>query len=638
MLQTIRDRAQGWIAWVIVILISIPFALWGIQSYLDIGGAPIAATVNGAEISQRDLDKRVQQARYELRERLGAAYDTAGFDDKTLRSEVLDKMIRDALLFDTTKKLGLRVSDQEVQMQILSERAFLRDGRFDQDAYNRVLQLQGMSPAMFEHQLRQQLAGMQLVRAVGASAFVTASELSDYQRFADQKREISFLRFASDDYVDGVKVDDAAIDAYYKAHSNDFQTPEQVKLDYLLLDSTTLASKVSVSDDELRQQYASEKGRFVVPERRQMRHILLTVPKDADEATANGVLEAIKKLRERILAGESFEEVAKESSKDPGSAAKGGDLGTVEKGVMDPAFERVAFDLPVDQVSEPVRTPFGYHLIEVTSIIPAQVQPFEAVKDTLRSEVAKQKTDSLYYDLGERLANIVYESPDSLEPAAEELGLSVQHSDWMSREGGTGIFANPKVMAAAFSDEVLNAGSNSDMIEPDRDQLQAIVLRVADHREVATKPLDAVRDEIVARLKQEGAEAKAADAADALAKQLQEGGDWATLAEKAEAPALVGRSDPKVPASVLDAAFKLPAPEAGQASVGTASLDEGDAAVVRVTAVQDGEAKVAEKGKPSPDASMLSQLMGRQLYTAMMDDIERRADIERKTTGAEETP
>ncbi|EXJ16535.1 Peptidyl-prolyl cis-trans isomerase ppiD [Imhoffiella purpurea] len=594
--------------------------------------------MNGAEITARDLDRRVQQTRFELRQRLGAAYDAAGFDDKTLRAEVLDDMIREVLLLDTTRRLGLRVSDQEVQMQILSERAFLRDGRFDQEAYERALQLQGLSPAMFEHQLRQQLAGMQLVRSVAASEFMSRSELADYQRLADQKREISYVRFAAADYADAVEPDDAAIQDYYEAHASDFQTPEQVKLDYIPLDSSTLASKVSVTEEELRQQYESEKGRFVVPERRQVRHILLTLPKDADEEAATSTLDEIEKIRERILAGESFEELAKTYSKDPGSAAKGGDLGMVEKGVMDPAFERAAFDLPVGEVSDPVRSAFGYHLIEVTSIEPEKARPFEEVRDTLRTDVAKQKADSLYYDLGERLANIVYESPDSLEPAAEELGLTIEHSDWVGRDGGSGILASPKVVAAAFSDEVLKDGINSDMLEPDRDQLQAIVLRVVDHREPSTKPLEEVREEILAKLEENGAQAAAKKAAEELADKLREGGDWETLAQSAEAPVLVDRNDSKMPAGLLDTAFTLPAPAEGTSSIGTTVLDAGDAAVVRVTEVRDGEVKPAEDGESTPEAAMLSQLLGRQLYSAMIDDIERRADIERKESATEETP
>ncbi len=188
MLQTIRDRAQGWIAWVIIILISIPFALWGIQSYLGVGGEVVVAKVNGLEIKEQDLQRRVQQARIQLRERLGAAYDAAQLDDRRLRQEVLDDMIREALLVDVSDRLGFRVSDQELQAQILAEPAFQRGGQFDKSAYEQVLELQGLSPALFEAQLRQRILGTQMVRGVVGSELITSAEREAFQRLSGQRR------------------------------------------------------------------------------------------------------------------------------------------------------------------------------------------------------------------------------------------------------------------------------------------------------------------------------------------------------------------------------------------------------------------------------------------------------------------
>lgn len=640
MLQTIRDHAQGWIAWAIVLLISVPFALWGIESYLGFSGEPVAASVNGTEIPARDLDKRVQQARIELRERLGPAYDPAAFDDKQLRSEVLDDMIRDALLLDVSRRLGLRVSDREIQSLILAEPAFQRDGRFDRESYARILQLQGMSPAMFEEQFRQQMTGTQLVRAVVASEFTTSAEWAQYRRLSEQKRELSFARFPLATDV-STPIDEAAIKTYYDADTARFQTPEQVKVDYILLDSADLATKTAISDEEVRKSYDADSARFAQPERRKISHILLTLPPDADQATADKVRDELASIRARIVSGEPFAELAKTLSKDPGSAAKGGSLGVVERGVMDPAFEQAAFALPAGQLSEPVRTAFGFHLIEVDEIIPAQVKPFEEVRDQIRAELAKQRADAAFYELSERLSTIVYESPDSLEPAAEQLGLTIQHSDWIGRKGGEGVLGQPKVVAAAFSDEVLVQGHNSDMIEPERDRLQALVLRVVDHQSAATRPLAEVRDQIADELRKEQARAAATEAAKAVADKLRQGGDWlATLGTtKPEEPGLIDRHSAAVPASVRDAAFKLPHPVGGTPSIGTAVLDDGTAIVLRVTRVQDGEAKVDQAGTAVPEeSSMLSQLMGRQIYSEMLNDMASRAEIERKQVRAEEAP
>jgi peptidyl-prolyl cis-trans isomerase D len=642
MLQTIRDRAQGWIAWAIVALISVPFALWGIQSYLGVGGEPIAATVNGAEIPVRDLDRGVEQARLEMRERLGPAYDPAAFDDKRLRVEVLGSLIRETLLLGEVGRLGLRVSDQDVQIQVLGDPAFQKDGRFDKDAYERLLRYQGLTPRAYEEQLRSRLAASQLARAVTASELVTSRELADYQRLMDQKRELSYVTFPLSGYQSGAPIEESEITAFYEANRERFHSPEQVKVDYLVLDSETLASRVQVKDEELRAAYDADQARFAQPERRNVRHILRKVSEDADEKAAQSVLDEVSKLRGRILAGESFEEIAKASSEDPGSAASGGSLGLIEAGIMVPAFDKAAFAAEPGKVSEPVRTQFGYHLIEVTEIKPSQIKPFEEVRAQIKEELSKQRAEELYYDLGERLAGLTYESPDSLVPAAEALGLTVQHSDWISRaERGEGLLAQPKVIAAAFSDEVRLEGRNSDMVEPERDRLQAVVVHVTDHREASTKPLSEVRDPIVAELKGQMARKAAAAAADALLAKLSKTTDWAAAdpALKPESLGLVDRRAANVPAPVLEAAFKLPRPGAGAASVGTTTLDSGDAAVVMVSRVEDGQPAPKVDGKPAAETYILTQIIGRAVSEAMIVDMESRARIENKAvsrSGADE--
>jgi peptidyl-prolyl cis-trans isomerase D len=637
MLQAIRERAQGWIAWVIVILISIPFALWGIQSYLGVGSEPVVAEVNGLEITDRDLSRRVQQARIELRERLGAAYDPAAFEEAGLRSEVLNDMIRQTLLLNVSNRIGMRVSDEEVRVQILSEPAFQRDGRFDRDAYERLLQIQGLSPAQFEGQLRQQLIGNQLLRAVVGSDFVTRGELDQYQRLVGQTRELAYVQLKVADFQSDDPVREDEIKTYYDSNPLLFQSPEMVMLDYLVLDVAELAQGEEITDEELQRIYEDDQARFGQPEQRSVRHLLLTVPPGADEAAAQAVLEKIQSVRDRILAGEAFSELAESESQDPGSATQGGALGTIEQGLMDPAFDLAAFTLPVGELSEPVRTRFGYHLIEVTEIIPPKTKPFDEVKEDLRAETSRQRAESLFYDLGERLANVVYESPDSLEPAAEELGLSIRKSDWIGREGGEGILSHPRVVGAAFSDEVLVGRANSDLIEPERDVLRAIVLRVADHRVASTRPLDEVRDEIIEALRFERAREKALQAAEALAEQVRRGVAWSEAMPDAavEAPGAVDRNNPDIPGPVRDVAFTLPVPREGEASVGTATFPEGDIAVVQVLAVADGEVSPAEDSSPMSEASALAQLLGRQAYEAMLGDMERRAKVERRAIRAQ---
>lgn len=632
MLQAIRERAQGWLAWVIVGLISIPFALWGIQSYLGVGGEPVVATVNGVDITDRDLSRRAQQARIELRERLGAAYDPALFEEGRLRAEVLDDMIRQTLLLDVSNRIGMRVSDEEVRIQILSEPAFQRDGRFDRESYERLLRLQGLSPAQFEEQLRQQLIGNQLLRAVVGSELITSRELDDYRRLAGQTRELSYAVMPAADFQSDAPIGEDEIQAFYAANAARFQSSEMVKLEYLVLDVGELAKGAEIGDDELLRVYEQDQSRFGQPERRSVRHLLVTVPQDADEASAQAVEAQVQSIRERILAGEAFDEVARSESQDPGSASEGGSLGTIEQGIMDPVFDMVAFALPEGELSQPVRTRFGYHLIEVTEIIPAAVKPFDEVKEELRAEVSRQRGESLFYDLGERLANVAYETPDSLEPAAEELGLTLQQSDWIGRAGGEGVLGHPRVTGAAFSDEVLVGRNNSDLIEPERDVLRAVVLRVADHRVAAVRPLDEVRGEIVEALRSERAGEAALQAAGTAVEQLRQGMHWSEAMPSAvvETPGAVARDLQSVPAPVRQLAFTLPAPVEGTASVGTTVLENGDVAVIQVTEIKDGDTAPSEGPSPASEAEMLAQLLGRHVYDGMLGDMQLRAKVERK--------
>ncbi len=632
MLQAIRERAQGWLAWVIVGLISIPFALWGIQSYLGVGGEPVVATVNGVDITDRDLSRRAQQARIELRERLGAAYDPALFEEGRLRAEVLDDMIRQTLLLDASNRIGMRVSDEEVRIQILSEPAFQRDGRFDRESYERLLRLQGLSPAQFEEQLRQQLIGNQLLRAVVGSELITSRELDDYRRLAGQTRELSYAVMPAADFQSDAPIGEDEIQAFYAANAARFQSSEMVKLEYLVLDVGELAKGAEIGDDELLRVYEQDQSRFGQPELRSVRHLLATVPQDADEASAQAVEAQVQSIRERILAGEAFDEVARAESQDPGSASEGGSLGTIEQGIMDPVFDMVAFALPEGELSQPVRTRFGYHLIEVTEIIPPAVKSFEEVKEELRAEVSRQRGESLFYDLGERLANVAYETPDSLEPAAEELGLTLQQSDWIGRAGGEGVLGHPRVTGAAFSDEVLVGRNNSDLIEPERDVLRAVVLRVADHRVAAVRPLDEVRDEILEALRSERARESALQAAGTAVEQLRQGMHWSEAMPSAvvETPGAVARDLQSVPAPVRQLAFTLPAPVEGTASVATTVLENGDVAVIQVTEIKDGDTTPSEGPSPASEAEMLAQLLGRHVYDGMLGDMQLRAKVERK--------
>ncbi|MCF7990047.1 MAG: SurA N-terminal domain-containing protein [Thiohalocapsa sp.] len=643
MLLEIRERAQGWIAYAIIILISIPFALWGIQSYLGGGGEQVVAEVNGNKITDRQFSRNVQRARMELRERLGDAYDPELFGGQRLRQQILDSMISDVVLLDASRSMGLRVSDQAVRAAILGEPAFQRDGTFDNDAYKRVLQLQGLTPAAYEEQLRTRLLATQLPRAVSDTEFVTAATVNEAARLLEQQREIAYVSISASELAPEAPPSDEEIQAFYDENQALFQTPEQVRIAYLLLDADALAARtgdVAEADDEdaLRQLYEERIDEFTEPEQRAMRHILIAVAADAADAEAAAAKERLAALRERILAGDDFADVAEEVSDDPGSAADGGDLGLVGRGLMDPLFEQAAFALDQGELSEPIRTPFGYHLIEVTEIRGGEPRPFEEVRDELAQQADSGRGEALYFDVAERLATLAYEAPDSLIPAAETLDMEIQTSDWIDRSGGEGVLANPKVIGAAFSEDVLTLGNNSELIEPERDVLQAIVLRVDDHRPPATRPLEEVREDIVSLIRERKAAEAALAASEDMVRRLREGAALEDVAGEysVETPGLIGRNAPDVPPRVLELAFTLPRPAEDAPSYASGAGGAG-AVVVAVSRVVDGNPVALEPERLESEARLLADARARQAFEALRTDLESRAKIERAPL-PEETP
>lgn len=635
MLQTIRERAQGWIAWVIVIFISIPFALWGIQSYLGGGAEPVVATVNGIEITERALDNQYREFRAQLQDRLGTAYRPELFDDKTMRGQVLEQMIRDTLLTQTAHDLGLRVSDQELRDTILSDPAFQKDGHFDNATYEHMLALQGMTPPQFEAALRRQIVSTQLLRAIVTTEILLDRELAAAVQLNRQQRRLSFIRVPKSTLLSEEPVAEEEVATYYEANRSRFQIPERIRVRYLVLDAESIVPPEVPDEQALREHYEAEKNRFTRPERRHVRHILIALEAGVDEAEEKAAEADIADIRERIAGGEDFTAVAKELSQDPGSATQGGDLGFIEQGLLAPVLDQAAFALDAGQLSEAIRGRFGYHLVEVTEIDPGETRPFEAVKSELIADLRRRGNESLFFELAERLANLSYESPDSLEPAAEALGLELRTSDWIDRSGGEGILAHPKVLAAAFSDEILLEGNNSDLIESDRDQLQAVVLRVPEHEEAIAKSLDAVRDEITTILRDQraadAAAAKAAELADALTagKTLSDiAGDY-----RVEGFGLIARNAERIPAQILDFAFTLSRPRRGNQSYGSLSLNGGDGAVVILGEVVDGSFEDLDEAIRDRMRKSLTQDIGRAYYEDLLADLQSRADIARSSSG-----
>jgi len=634
MLQAIREKAQGWIAWAIVILISIPFALWGIQEYLGVGVEPEVAVINGDPVTQRTLDQRTREFRENMRATLGQNYIADMFDDAILKPQVLDALIEEKVLVDTAADWNLRMSDDQARGVIASIPAFQRDGHFDQQAYDAIVRNRGMTRAGFEQSIRQELAVGQLRSGIRESAFVTEWDMATRVRLQDETRTASFARIPADAYRDQVVVTPELLREFYDANLDMFRTPERVKLSYLVLDAETLGGFIEVSDENLRRYFEDHRSEFVAREERAMRHILFSVPAGApDDEVAEAQAEALSVL-ERLRGGEDFTALAKTFSDDPGSADNGGDLGWVERGVMVAPFETAAFALGKGEISELVRTDFGFHIIQVTDTRGGSDAGFEDVREQVVAAYKKFEGENLYFDYAERLAESAYENSASLAPAAEALGLTIQTTDWITRDSRLqGPLSSPKVLNLAFADDVLVEGHNSELIESNAQQ--SVVLRVAEHEPAGVKPFDDNLALIEEAYRNEKSSQAAAETGAAAIASLKSGDK--TLSQVAAdnawqftQPEAIGRDNDVVPAEVLATIFKVPPPESEQARYTGVVSGTGDYMLIELADVKGGSLE----SLPVAERPLLAEQMAGQVAASQMryvtQSLRDQADVEKK--------
>ncbi len=625
MLQAIRDKAQGWIAWVIVGFISVPFALWGIQEYLGVSGEPVAARVAGTEITQKQLESSVERFRGQLREVFGGKIPEA-YTDEALRKQVLDGMISDYLVSSHANQQGIRAGDGMVREEIRNYPTFQKDGKFDADLYQSSLLQQGRSPAAFENLIRQEISVDVLRRAISETSVVSDAELDSFISLKEQQRLISYLVVTNSQDADTQLVTDAEVRAWYDANPANYLRPEQARLEYLELSRAIIAEDISIDDAVIQNYYDEHQQNWSADEKRSVRHILFTVDSKQSDAEAKAAAEAVlAQLRD----GADFAQLAREHSADPGSANAGGDLGVVEKGLMVKPFEDAAFALEKGQISELVRSRFGYHIIEVTDIQGGGVKPLAEVESDIRAQLQADEAERLFFDYHEQLANLVYDSPDSLEPAAEALGLKVQQSDWLARTGSPEGIGTPRVMLAAFGDDVKEQGFNSEVIELDAERV--VVVRLLEHRDVSTRPFDEVADLIRQQLELKAKSEIASKKAAALLARLEAGETIAAIAESeslaVEADKQVSRDTSDIPGAIVSAAFALQQ-NGDQPAYTTAALVTGNHAVIELKSITDGDIAATSEAARSELRKQLADTRGKKALSAYIEWLRASNEIE----------
>lgn len=636
-IQALRDNIPKWVTGVILAMLIVPFALWGINSYFTAVTDTSAATVNGDSISPGDFQRAYQNQYTRLQQLYGANFRPELINEKQLRQQVLDNLVNQTLLNQYIADAHYSVGDQQLVADIQKMPAFQVDGKFSTQVYTVALGQSGLSPTEFERRYRESLQIEQFQNAVENSAFVTKAQLEGAVAVRDQQREVAYLKLSAAKFLNQAAVSDQDVATYYKAHGADFMTPEKVSLAYVELDEAQLAKGVTADDAALQAEYQQHLANYTQSEARRAQHILIAI-KGSDSKLDAAAKAKAEDLLKQIQAGADFSTLAAKNSDDPGSAKSGGDLGMVEHGVMVKPFEEALFAIkkPGDVVG-PIRTQFGYHLIKLVEVRASQVKPFADVKQQIAADFQKKKADDEYFGIGEKLANLAYEHPSSLDEVSKELRLQVQMVDDVTRDIGTGVAANADVRKAAFGDQVLGQGNNSEPIQIGPNH--AVVIRVKGHVPAEPKPLDQVRAQIVTLLKQQYAAQQTQKLADSLVKALRQGQDPAQLAKSDGAvftPArFVGPQDTSLPQAVSMAAFAAPQPVAGGRTVSAVALGSGDQAVYLLTAVKPGTTTGMNEQQTTAESRALGRAVGGNDFAAYLAYLHRGAKIKINTANVE---
>ena len=629
MLLAIRERMMGIVGWILLGILGIAFSFFGLNWYFQSDARTYAVTVNDVDVSLGEHQRTYQLLRARMQSLMGEAYDPARFDEAALKKNALEQLIREQLLLQEAEAGGFLVSKQLVAAQINAVDTFKDEGVFSKQKYEQALRLQGMSPEEFEWRLLRELTTKQITNGIVQTAQATYAELEAVYRLQGQQRRFSYLKLPLSRYQDQVQLSDEEVQQYYEAHMSEFMTPERVRVQYLELKADELEVIGDVDEEALLALYEEQSERYRTEEERRARHILVQVAADADDEAIAVARARAEAALERLAAGESFETLAAEVSDDPGSAANGGDLGFFGKGMMVPEFESAAFSLGKGERSGIVRSAFGFHIIEVTDIKEEVVKSFEAVRDELIDELlASQRSDRMY-DLSEELFNLAFEQPDSLEGAAQALQLEIKTSDWLTREGGTGIGEHAGVIAAVFTEDVLNNGNNSEPVEVADGHL--VVLRVLDHEAATARPLDSVRDEVKARVIDEKARALALTQGESLLAKLKSGTPLAEIAAaeslELQESGLIDRRAVEPERALVYEAFLMPPPTAAQASVKGFALASGDYVLLALEQVKDGDLSAMSEAERKQASRELSRIQGVTEIAALLEGLRSKSKI-----------
>ncbi|HWX66341.1 MAG TPA: SurA N-terminal domain-containing protein [Rhodanobacter sp.] len=626
MLQAMRNKMHGWPSIILLGVCVLAMSLFGMQSYFTSRNDTFVAKVGKHEISQNAFQERINQLRQQASAEQGEHFDASIFEKPEIKQRILDGMIDEQLLQQANTDWGMRVSDQSVRDYIAGTPAFQVNGQFDVTSYRGWLASQRKTPDMFENEVRTTLATQLLPAAINDSTLAGDAQVDHFLNLLTQRRDLRYFLLPRPTLADN-QVNDAQIETWYKAHQTDYMNPEQVSVKYIEVNGADLPLDAAPSEDDLKKRYADEKQRYVQPEQRLASHILINVPANATPEQQKEVLAKAEKIATEANPGD-FAKLAAQDSQDLGSKRQGGDLGWLEKGVTEPAFDAALFALQKDQISKPILSSDGYHIIWLRDVRSGQAKPFDEVRDQLAKEALASVRDRTYNDVAGKMSDNTYQNPTSLEPASVALKLPIKETALFSRKGGEGLIANPKLLAAAFSDDVLVQGNNSGLI--DLGNNHSVVIHVDKHVPAAARPLAEVRADVQKKILDERVAAtEKKQAEDALAR-LRKGEAMPAVATSLGAT-ITSMNDAvrqsKLPAPLLTQAFLLPHPVADKPQFAMVDMQDGSYALLAVDKVQGGDlSKVTPEQRESLRRQM-TQAYGNETTRELLELLRAKAEV-----------
>ncbi len=605
---------------IVLAVIFLPFAFFGMDSYFRTGDrSDGVASVGGQTVTEQEFALALQERQNELQRMAGGRMDPALLDSAELRFAVLDGIVRQRLLINQAVRGGLLVSDQQLQQLISEQTAFQEDGKFSHVRYEELLRRQNLTPLGFENSLRRDLMVERVSTAYRATAIVPNAVVERLLRINSQQREVSQSVLAPQNFVAQVKLEAGAAKQYYDARPNEFQLPDQARIDYLVLTLDAIAAQIEVSADEVKQFYEQNLKQYAKGDERQASHILVAVDAKASaEQKQAARAKAGQLLQQARQDPAAFAALARKNSQDPGSAANGGDLGFFPRGTMTKSFDDAVFQMKAGEIAGPVETEFGYHIVRLTAVKGGR--GLEDAKQQVALDLKRQKAGKKFSELAEQFNNLVFEQGDSLKPAADALKLPIQTSTWQTRSGGDNkLLNNPKLLQAVFADDAVKNKRNSEVVDVGNNTL--IAARVAEYKPASLRPFEEVGAEIAKRLTlQQAAQLAAARGRELLAK-LKQG---ETVAVTWDAAKRISRDSPQgYEPQLLVGAFKtdvakLPA---------YAGIENGQDGFVLLKITRVVESEGVDVARRKAASEELRQLVGQEEFDAYVAGLKRGADI-----------